>query len=397
MKIWRTTFICLMFAWLLAGLISGQRIFFILFLLQLLLLASAVVVNIWGALSFAYTQKLSEEQIIRGRQTYLHLELHNEKPIPYPMMQIHLATADPTNPKRLNINLGSKDRLLFDLTLECPHRGEFLIGMTTIDFVDLFGLIRLPFDMRFLPYYREKRLLVLPRLIELESPSLQGSGSRMPDQRFFATDQTQDPFSSVRAYRPGDPRKLIHWKLSSRHRSLLTRQFDHLSEPCVLLLLDLSLPKGGSKKDVLSAIDSCCEATCAIILSMLKRGWPVQLVTHDQSRERLNIENLSGFEKIHNWLAKVPFSGHYFFSKLLADELATASHVRGVLAVTHDASYDLIPVLLNARHSPTPVQTFFTGPAAEDPVLISQIRQNTIPAHFFRNCDDLAEQWRVVP
>ena len=27
MKIWRTTFICLMFAWLLAGLISGQRIF----------------------------------------------------------------------------------------------------------------------------------------------------------------------------------------------------------------------------------------------------------------------------------------------------------------------------------------------------------------------------------
>lgn len=395
MKCWRATFLSLMLVWLLAGLISGQRVFFVLFFLHLLMLGSAVIVNVWAAFSYAYTQKPSDERTIRGRPVNLHLEVHNEKPIPFPMMTVHLATADPLNPQKLDFNLGANDHLSFDLTLDCPHRGEYTIGMTVIDFVDLFGLIRLPFDMRLLPYYREKRLLVYPRLVEVEIPALLSSGSRIPDGRRAATDNPQDPFSMVRNYQAGDSRKMIHWKLSSRQQSLLTRQFDHLNEPRVLVLLDLRHPSGSTRESLL-AIDACCEATAAICRAILKRGWPVRLVSFNEARNSLAADSLSAFDPIHNWLARVAFSGVRPFPELLAAELAAASNIRAVMAITHDAASGLLPVLLNAQHKSVPVQGFFTGQAALDSYFVSGVRQTGVPALFFRSVQDLADKMRAA-
>ena len=389
MKLWRATFVALMIVWLLAGLISGLRVFFVLTFLHLLLLACAVTVNLWAAFTFAFTQELGDERTVRGRPIELRLDIHNEKPFPFPLMKVHLNTADPLNQQTLDFNLGANAHLSFNLTLDCPHRGEYPIGMTIIDFVDLFGLVRLPFDMRLLPYYREKRLVVYPRLIDLNSPALLTFGNKTPDSRRFATDNPQDPFSTVRKYRPGDPRKLIHWKISLRQQSLQTRQFDHLSEPHVLVLLDLRHP-AGTAREALSAIDACCEAAAAVVRSILGHGWPVRVISIGETKNVLAVDSIRDFDRIHSWLARVNFSGQQPFYKLLNDELMTAFDVRAVLAITHDASPELFPSLLSAQRSQIPIQFFFTGQAAQDQVFVSKTRQIGVPVRFFRNGDELA-------
>ena len=391
MKLWRYTFIAAMAVWLLMGLGTGHRVFFILFSLQLLLLAAALAINIWAALTFAYTQELGEEQTVRGRAVDFRLRIHNEKPFPFPMMKINLSTADPLNLQTLDFNLGANSKLAFDLTLDCPHRGDYLIGMNVIDFVDLFGLIRLPFDMRLLPYYREKRLTVYPRLIELNSPTLLTAGSKTLDGKRYSTDNPQDPFSTVRSYRPGDPRKLIHWKISLRQQKLMTRQFDHLSEPRILILFDSSRP-AGSARDVLSTIDSCCETAAAVTKAILGRGWPVRIVSGQDAGKALMGDSLKDFSRIHSWLAKVEFKSSQPFYELFQSELNHLSDARSIIAITHHADSELLPCLVAARHHQIPIQFFMTGLAAVDQSFVAKVRQCGLPAWFYQSADELADQ-----
>lgn len=169
MKRWRAVYYSLAGFWLLAALTSGQRIFFLLFAIQFFLALFALLMNLWAALSFTYLQELSQEKSLHGQPIRLRLDIHNEQILPYPMMKIRLATPVWQQQRELNFNLPARSHLSFDLTMQCPYRGQYDIGMTVIDFVDIFGLIRLPFDMRLLPYYRMKQLLVYPRLEEIEA------------------------------------------------------------------------------------------------------------------------------------------------------------------------------------------------------------------------------------
>ena len=356
---------CLALVWLLAGTASGERVFFVLLAVQLFLLLAGLAANIWAALTFAYTQELSAETTTRGQPVHLLLNIHNEKPVPFPLMRIQTALPDPAARRELNFNLAAGSRLFFDLELECPHRGDFIVGMTVIDFIDLFGLLRLPFDMRLLPYYREKRLLVYPRLIELPGLHLSAIGQPAPSARQKSVDDLMEPFAGVRDYRPGDPGKLIHWKASLRQRKLQTRLFDQSGEPHILLLLDLQ-PPAGNPEEVLQTIDTCCEAAAALIHTLLGRGWPLRLVCSGDSRREQTGRSLRDFERLHRWLAQVTFSGKIPFHQLLAGELTGHYAGGAILAITHAASPEILSVLASSQRGQAQVYSLFTGPAAND-------------------------------
>jgi uncharacterized protein (DUF58 family) len=389
MKIWRAIFFGLMVFWFLAGAASGIRIFYVMLLLQILLVMAAAGISIWAALTFAYLQELSVASTLRGQPVSLLLDIHNEKPIPFPLMRIRLATPDPLEKRDLNFNLGANSELAFDLPLECPHRGEYLIGMTIIDFIDIFGIVRLPFDMRLLPYYRQKKLLVYPQLNDLRGLTLANLSSQSFSRRQFATDDLQEPFSTIRDYRRGDPRKLIHWKASLRQQKLLTRQFDQSNEPHILLLLDLSKPAGPAMF-TLQTIDACCEAAAAMIHDLLRQDWPLRIVSFSEKREVRVGNGLRDFQHLYQWLAQVPFAGDSPFHLRLSGELAQSSGCKAILAITHNPDPAILPVLLTAHRSQIPIFMLFTGLAAEDAALVAQVRQAGLKAWFYHAGDDLA-------
>lgn len=394
MKSRQIFYICLALFWLLAGAGSGERVFFVLFFIQVTLILAALVINIWAALTFAYTQDLSAEQTVRGQPVQLKLNIVNEKPFPFPLMRIQIAGADPQVKQELNFNLPADASLSFDLELNCPHRGEYKIGMTVIDFIDIFGLFRMPFDMRRLPYYREKRLLVLPRVTPLPGISLK-AGLQAASSRLGAVDDQQEPFATVRDYRPGDAAKLIHWKASLRQRHLLTRQFDTSGDPQILLLLDRKVSDSPSSLN-LQTIDSSCEAAASLIRTLLMRGWPVRIISVGDALDEQQGSSLRDFHRLHHWLAQVSFNGKLPFHQLLASEMTKSQNSQTILAITHEASAELLAVLAAAPHHRTQVGCLFTGPAANDPAFAAQVRLIGSTVWFYQAGDDLADVMRIM-
>lgn len=397
MKTWRPVFYGLAAFWLLLGLSSGNRIFFVLFAVQALLVLAALIMNLWAALSFTYLQELSVENTLRGRPVQLNLSVFNEKAIPYPMMRICLATANPQEQRQLDFNLSARSRLHFDLTLECPHRGEFQIGMTIIDIIDIFGILRLPFDMRLLPYYRLKNLLVYPRLSELSSLPMPALGNQRFSRQNFATEDVHEPFSTVRSYRRGDPRKLIHWPASIRQQKLLTRQFEQAAEPRVLLIMDLQKP-GGNSENALQAIDICCECMAAMIHYLLRQGFPLQIISIGSETKIQTCSKPQDFQRLYSWLARIAFDGSRPLHLTLPAILASRPEAQAVLLVTADIRPELLPVLAGMRRDETPVYSLFASPsgsAATEAAMASQMQQSGLPAWFIHYGELLEDQLKV--
>lgn len=84
LRSWRPLYYSLAGFFLLAGLTSGERPFFVLFLAQILLALAALLVNLYAAWTFSFLQQTSTSQVLHGDQVHLQLQIHNEKVLPYP-------------------------------------------------------------------------------------------------------------------------------------------------------------------------------------------------------------------------------------------------------------------------------------------------------------------------
>ena len=397
MKHWRLAYYLLAIGWLLAGLGSGSRVFFVLFFAQMFLALLSLAMNVWAALSFTYVQTLDVERTLHGRPVHLSLKVHNEKIIPYPMMHIRLQTPAYEEKRSLQFNLTGNSDVSFDLTLECPYRGEYEVGMTIIDFIDIFGIVRLPFDMRLLPYYRMKNLLVFPLLDELDSLPLPTLDSKAFSRHRFATEDQHEPFSTIRKYRRGDPRKRIHWKASLKQQELMTRQFEEAAEPHMLLVLDLNRPPWPGELAV-QAEDALCECATALIHYLLRQDWIVNIHSLGKKEIKDTGKNLADFQKFYHWLAQVKFDGRGDFLTSLEKILDQNKQIKAAMVITTRIDQRILEVLHRQHHPGRPVFTLFAGPArpaAGEALLRQQMQQSNLPAWFMHYGERLSNQLAV--
>lgn len=370
-----------MIFWLIAGAASGQRAFFVLFFSQLFLSLSALIMNLWAAVSFTYLQTLSSERTLHGQPVFLNLKIYNEQLIPYPMMKIKLATPVPDDAMQLNFNLAPNSHLEFNIKLDCPYRGYYEAGMSIIDFIDIFGIVRLPFNMRLLPYYRMKYLLVYPRLDELASLPLNTRESKMFSRKQFATEDYTEPFSTIRDYRRGDPRKLIHWKATARQQKLLTRQFEQATEPGLLLVLDLNRPPWHGEEN-LQAIDILCRSATAVIHYLLRQDWHLYIESEDDEIISRTSFGMKDFPVLYNWLAKVDFTRNTDFPVFLDKVLAQYNNVKAILILTTRIDKSLSSLILRRRKTGHPIFVISAAPAkniSTDTEVVNRLRQSGMP------------------
>ena len=389
MNPWRVAVVAALVLLPLAGLLTGSRASYVLFAFLLLLLLAALAQDLWAAFTFRYLQALDVAETSRGSQVHLKLTIDNEKPLPYALMRIRLATADRWEDRHLDFDLPPKQRADFDLTLECPHRGVYEIGMTLIDFVDLFGLLRFPFDMRLLSYYRMRSLVVLPKVHELERLPLKSFDNKSFAKRAPPTDDPEEPFAGTRRYRAGDSRRLIHWKASARHRMLLTRQFEPTEEPRIRLLVDRTRPPYAEREGA-QAEDALCEGIASVVRYLLRKGIPLELVTYAPKREVTGVHGMKDFARIRHWLAMLSFSDARPLEEQLQMEMPTLGAVRSFLVFTTDLRSQSMQTLLRLKDRAA-VNVLLGGPAATTSgarEAASELRRNGIQAWAIRYGED---------
>lgn len=115
-------------------------------------------------------------------------------------------------------------------------RGVYREGMTRIAWGDIFGWFK-----RCLYVQGKDKLLVQPLPLRIFSPA--GIKGRDGDGRGELSTETAGEVpiwgNRLRAYEPGDPLKIIHWKSSARRGELISRAPEEIYEPPSCLLLDM--------------------------------------------------------------------------------------------------------------------------------------------------------------
>lgn len=299
MRVYRVFYWIIMICALVWGLYSGNRFSWLLFLTLALILLAALGINLWTAWSFSYIQELSAPQGEKGQAVGLHIGIYNDKPFPFTRMRVTVESPDPAEAQTLAVDLAPKTDCSFDLRMSLPRRGEFLVGMAMLDLQDVFGLLPMRFDLRRLPYYRQKPLVVLPRVRALSLPA--GGRQETLGTGLAGLGAGQGELAYLRGWAPGDRLTQVHWAATAKTRTLISRQYEELAGGSVLVFLDCgTLDEGQS--------DILAECAATLLYAHLSRGEAVDLrCSHPQAKVLERAFSTAELPRLREWLALLRF------------------------------------------------------------------------------------------
>ncbi|MDF1662928.1 MAG: DUF58 domain-containing protein [Planctomycetota bacterium] len=126
----------------------------------------------------------------------------------------------------------------------------------------------------------EATILVLPKVFEL-SPSFfqdfqsvsaqQGSPSLMGQERW-------DMIRNIRAYRPGDPLRNVHWKSTARRQALMVKEYDRPKPQQVVFVL--YSPVDSTEE----AVEAAVSLTASMMVKLASGDEDLALITHTKKR-----------------------------------------------------------------------------------------------------------------
>jgi uncharacterized protein (DUF58 family) len=160
----------------------------------------------------------------------------------------------------LNLNPGQSLRLRQEVTL--PRRGCY-------DCRPLRAVSSFPFGLvqREIEFGAADQFMVLPRLGTLNAGRLRRwlQHTARPDERARRTRRRlglEVEFQGLRAFRPGDSPRWIHWRTSARSGELMVREFDHGTHHDLLLIVEPFVHPGSHGAKTLEAAISLAATVC---------------------------------------------------------------------------------------------------------------------------------------
>jgi len=115
--------------------------------------------------------------------------------------------------------------------IDTSRRGEYLVGPTTLEAGDPFGL-----RWRILATREQTSVLVVPRVL----PVSELIGFAVAADDLNGETAGSDVFHSLREYVVGDPMKAIHWRSSARAGTLMVKRTVDTTIPWLLVVLDVN-------------------------------------------------------------------------------------------------------------------------------------------------------------
>ena len=172
-----------------------------------------------------------------------------------------------------------------------PRRGEARTAWVELRSAAPFGVAerrrRLPADAT---------TLVLPRVVALGAlPFVDLASSREATTETDPRRGQGPEYLGVREYRPGDPIRQVHWRLTARHGELVVRDLEEHRVPRLAIWIDT-----GTDADTL---DDVCSAAASIASSASATGVGVRLAA--ATPQGPTVVSRSSTLALHRWLARV--------------------------------------------------------------------------------------------
>lgn len=179
----------------------------------------SLLLSLRGVLGLRLSLSPSAPQLTQGEEGHWQVTVTSDHSLPISRLVLTLSfqnvlTGQNTR-QRISLN-GLSGGVMRSLPMDVGHCGLLICQLHRAKALDFLGLFAFPVSVP-----DPAHALVLPAPVPMESlPDLPQAPSSTPSQA--GTPSMED--YELREYRPGDPLRTIHWKLSSKHNSLVVRE-----------------------------------------------------------------------------------------------------------------------------------------------------------------------------
>ena len=251
------------------------------------------------------------------------------------------------------------------LAFRYSPRGVYPVGPVEVQLRDVLGLLSVRMKMSRLNDRKPQDLVVLPRAEAL--PQMRLPLQEQEGQASVHTHGTEDTSSlaQVRAWRPGDPMKRIHWKLTARTHKVQIKEYEEPSRPDVVVYLDCA-SHGEEGLTAVKLEDAMTSAAATIVNVWLGQTVATRLIAYPDQRQELEGQRPSDFEAFQDYLARVAFQGPYPLEDILKLELDRAAGANSVVVVTASRSQALFNTLLNLTTAGVALTCILVAPEEDE-------------------------------
>ncbi len=329
----------------LCALSLGNPVYYYFAAALLLAFVYALVSGAWAIGTLACGARLSPAQLHRGERAALEVSVRHAALLPVGQISVFYRAARGAAPEEAVMHARPFVEWTREIPLAANHVGIYETSVDSAVVVDLFGLFR----FHKTPDARTAALTVLPRPFDIDKPRF-----LLGEEGATALSRTQEDYTSpadVRAYRPGDAMKRVHWKLSSRRRELIVRQFETPAPPDTLILLDTAVPAGAEKGSErgYALRDALCETAVAIAQLQTADGSPVRLPLYGENAVEYTSDTEGSLTLLKQMLARQTFTGREDFSRVLNLELRRMRRTGATIIITTRLSAAVVDAVSSIR------------------------------------------------
>ncbi len=385
-------------ALLLLGLYTGELLCYIVFGILLSILVYAVLTCLWTLLDFHYLQNIAPKEARKGQNAVLTIQIHNDKPFLFPFLKVSYRTPESllTNTKKEGI-LSVLPFHYVEIREEfpCSLRGNYPIGITGVEVMDLFGLFHFSMDLTRKHYHKMLQLTVLPRVLSLNDlplPEIRQEG--LLSNQLLKTNETAVQ-SDIRRYAYGDPLKKVHWKISSKMQDLYVMNYEMTTQPHILLFLEMNLPDRISILERRQLEDQMVESTAALAHYLLSKWIPLKLIVYQRARQELSGRTPQNFPAFYEFLSGIAFQSPFSMSRILQIESSAFHSNESLILVVDQICHDLFNRLCLLRQSGVRPMVFLIKTRnrenQEDEKMLQDLRKRAIPTFLIHTDQRLDE------
>lgn len=229
----------------------------------------------------------------------------------------------------IEYELMPKERIEQKTDLVCKYRGNYEVGVRTIEVTDFFRFFTIAYKNP-----EPLRLKVKPDIVHLtELKHTEILLSAVKDSRIHPNEADV----LMREYVAGDDPRLINWKASGAQGKLMIRERIGEQQEGIGILMD---PHRYSDRmeDYLPLENRMLETVIALNLFLMEQGIPVETVIREDRTEYINVDQHIGFDAFYARMANYRFTHANTTDTLIADVLRQARlfHKRTVILVLHE-------------------------------------------------------------
>ena len=359
MKQSRVLYICLFSAALIYAYFNGGKVPYMLLYTIILLPVFSLIYTFAIYLRFKYGQELDKKFVTKGDKVNFIFSINNEDFFIYPYIRVSFHGAKTIFENQFqvkNFSLQPYCGKSFSFELQCNYRGNYEIGISSVEIEDFFGLFKFIYNV-----FEPKYVTVYPRIVYLNRFFLKTDFMSESHSILNSRSEDMTTISDIRKYAYGDSLRRIHWKLTAKAQNIMVKKFQSTSETNTLMLLDLQKNPYSTGENIILE-DKVIESIVAVLYYCLYNWIPINLVFFSERLINLQAKNHLMFNEIFEMLAKVKFNESIPAKDLLEIYVNHTITKTNILIFTSNLDYELYNQIYKTSNSGFDVSLIYTSP-----------------------------------